>query len=159
MRVYPYKLSDNALKTPYKEIWEIGCSTGLRVSDIISLTVGQIRTEKPTIREQKTGKSKRIYIPKKTREKLIEKTRHKKDDEFVFSSNSKSGHITRQAVFKAFKKASANININVGTHTMRKNYAIKMACKGKGLQYVQKKLNHNNIAETLLYLQKKEIKQ
>lgn len=154
MRVYPYNKLDKELQSPYSEIWEIGCSTGLRVSDIISLKVGQIRKEKPTIREQKTGKAKRIYIPKRTRDKLIKRVSHKEDNDYVFSSQSKSGHLTRQAVFKAFKKAGAGVN--VGTHTMRKNYALKMAHKGKGLQYVQKKLNHQNLGETLLYLQERE---
>lgn len=151
MRVSPNRGLDKKLKSPYKEIFEIGTATGLRISDIITLKVQHLIIEKPTIIEQKTGKSKRIYIPKKTRDKLIRENANKNPDDYVFSSASKTGHITRQAVFKAFKKAGGK---NVGTHTMRKNFALRMFSRGKGLKYVQNKLNHSALGETLLYLDK-----
>lgn len=154
MRTQPFKELDKYLKSPYTEIWQIGCATGLRISDIISLKVSQIKTEKPTIHEQKTGKPKRIYIPRKVRTELIKMCAGKSDNEFVFSSKSKTGHLTRQAVFKAFKKASktAQTKKNIGTHSMRKNYALKQFQKEHNLRYVQTKLNHDNMAETALYL-------
>ena len=154
MRTQPFNELDKFLKSPYLEIWQIGCATGLRISDIITLKVSQIKTEKPTIHEQKTGKSKRIYIPRKVRAELLKKCADKSDDDFVFSSKSSSGHLTRQAVFKAFKKASktAQTKKNIGTHSMRKNYALKQYQKEHNLKYVQTKLNHDNMAETALYL-------
>lgn len=156
MRVFSNNELGKFLKSPYKEIWEIGNATGLRITDILNLKYKQLLTEKPTIKEQKTGKSKRIYIPKKTRTKLLKNMRNK--EEYIFKSElSKTGHITRQAVFKAFKKAGekAKTEYNIGTHTMRKNYALKMK-KNHNLKYVQNKLNHDNLTETLLYLMKEE---
>lgn len=116
------------------------------------------KKEKPTITETKTGKSKRIYIPKKARIKLLSLQKNQSDESYVFSSTGKTGHITRQAVHKAFKKAAkkAHENKNIGTHTMRKNYALRQYNRGKGLKYVQKKLNHEQLAETMLYLIEKE---
>lgn len=154
MKVYSnFELGKN-LKSPYKEIWEIGNATGLRISDIIKLKVKILSKGKPTITEQKTGKKKRIYIPKKTKEALIKMTEGKAPEDYIFSSSSESGHLTRQAVFKAFKKAGKNVKYNIGTHTMRQNYAMRMKEKNKGLKYVQGKLNHASLGETLLYLQK-----
>lgn len=154
MRVEPCSNLDKYLKTPYKEIWLIGNATGLRISDIVKLRYKDLKKEKPTITETKTGKSKRIYIPKKARVKLLSLQKELPDESFVFNSDGKTGHITRQAVHKAFKKAGekANANKNIGTHTMRKNYALKQYNKGKGLKYVQGKLNHEQLAETMLYL-------
>lgn len=153
MRTEPFKKLDKYLDEPYKSIWEIGNATGLRITDILSLKVKHLKIEKPTIREQKTGKSKRIRLPKKTREKLLKETTGKKEEQYIFESKSKTGHLTRQAVFKAYKKASKNAKTkkNIATHTMRKNYALKQYNKG-GLKYVQRKLNHDNISETALYL-------
>lgn len=155
MRTEPYKNLEKYLTEPYKTIWEIGNATGLRISDILTLKVKHLKIEKPTIKERKTGKSKRIRIPTKTRKRLIAWTKKQPENNYIFSSDSTTGHLTRQAVFKAFKKASkqAGTKNNVGTHTMRKNYALRQYNKG-GIKYVQTKLNHDNIAESALYLLK-----
>lgn len=153
MRTYPCLKLGKHLNEPYRTIWEIGNATGLRITDILTLQVKHLQIEKPTIREQKTGKSKRIRIPTRTRRRLLSQTRGKKPDDYIFSSKSKTGHLTRQAAFKAFKKAAAEAaaSVNVGTHTMRKNYALKQYNKG-GLHFVQSKLNHSNLSESALYL-------
>ena len=158
MRTEAFENLDKYLYSPYKEIYQIGVATGLRISDIITLKYNQLDIEKPTIKEQKTGKPKRIYIPRAIRKKLKQKQGRKKGDSFVFASRSKTGHITRQAVWKAFKIAAerAKADCNVGTHTMRKNYAIRQLNKHKGLKYVQSHLNHEHLADTPLYLIKED---
>ena len=135
-------------------ICRIGLSTGLRISDILRLTIDQINIEKPTIKEMKTGKSKRIYIPKKLREELKVYHAHNSHNEYIFYSKSKSGHISRQAVWKAFKRASKSLNLkeNIAPHSTRKSYACKLLKKGKNYKYIKTKLNHTNMTDTLLYL-------
>lgn len=142
----------NRLTYHYRLIYDIGCATGLRVSDIIRLKKDILSIKEPTIIEQKTGKSKRIYIPKKLREELEEYSKHNK--QFIFESRSKNGHISRQAVFKHFKRIAKIIEAkeNIGTHTMRKNYACKLLKKGKEYKYIKNKLNHERLSDTLLYL-------
>lgn len=142
----------NRLSYHYRLIYDIGCATGLRITDIITLKKDILTIKEPTITEQKTGKSKRIYIPKKLREELAEYSKYNK--KYIFESRSKSGHITRQAVFKHFKRVARIIgtNQNIGTHTMRKNYACKLLKKGKEYKYIKNKLNHERLSDTLLYL-------
>lgn len=154
MRTEHFKGLDKYLNSPHLEIWEIGNATGLRVSDILELKYKHLKVEKPTIKEQKTGKSKRIYIPKKTRTKLLKKQGNKSDERYVFEGSGSCGHITRQAVFKAFKKAAdtAKARPNIGTHTMRKNFAKKQFDKKRNFTYVQNKLNHAKLSDSLLYL-------
>ena len=159
MRVYNIvdeekkKYFENLLNYEYRLIYRLGCSTGLRISDIVQMEKERLELKEPTIIEQKTGKSKRIYIPKKLRDEL---KRHSKGNrKYIFESNSSaSGHITRQAVWKQFKKCAkiAGIDENIGTHTMRKNHAQKLLKKGKGYKYIKNKLNHSSLADTLLYL-------
>lgn len=152
MRVYQIendKEFRRFLPPKYEVIYDLGVATGLRISDIISLKKSALTIEKPTIIEQKTKKSNRIYIPKDLRRKL-EKIAAASDTEYIFGSISRSGHISRQCVYKQFKKAARAAEIKrVGTHSMRKKYAKKQA--KKGLAHAQKKLNHSNIAETALY--------
>lgn len=138
----------------YLLIYLLGCVTGLRISDIVSMEKKVLEIKEPTIREIKTGKSKRIYIPQKLRKELKEFSENNK--KYIFESKSTSGHITRQAVHKHFKKIAAEIKTseNIGTHSMRKRYALKQLEKGKSYKYIKDKLNHNNLADTLLYLMK-----
>lgn len=157
MRVYSIgektKEFENRLNYNYKLIYKVGCTTGLRISDIIKLEKSALKIERPTIKEQKTGKSKRIYIPRKLRKELQEYC--KNNAKYVFESQiSKTGHITRQAVFKHFKRIADELGIpqNIGTHTMRKNYAKKLLLKHKSYKYIKNKLNHDNLQDTLLYL-------
>jgi site-specific recombinase XerD len=109
--------------------------------------------KEPTIKEMKTGKSKRIYIPKKLRAELLQFSRYHK--KYIFESNtSNCGHITRQAVWKHFKKVANLIGLetNIGTHTMRKNKVLSLMQKGKDYKYIKSKLNHDNLGDTLLYM-------
>lgn len=142
----------NRLSYQYRLIYDIGCHTGLRVTDIITLKKDILKIKEPTIKEHKTGKSKRIYIPKKLKTELIEFSKDNKT--YIFQSKSRTGHITRQAVFKHFKRIAKIVKSshNIGTHTMRKNYACKLLAKGKNYKYIKSKLNHEKLSDTLLYL-------
>ena len=145
----------NCLNSKHRLIFDLGYALGLRISDIIKLKISILDTEKPTIKEQKTGKSKRIYIPKKLRQQMKELHAATSCNDFIFySATSNTGHISRQAVFKAFKKASKKLGIsdNIATQSMRKSYACKLFEKGKGYKYIQTKLNHTPECDTLLYL-------
>lgn len=138
----------------FRLIYELGTATGLRVTDIVEMKKTALKIKEPTIKERKTGKSKRIYIPKKLRDQLIEYS--KKNKEYIFESHSQTGHITRQAVWKHFKSKAKEIGIeiNIGTHTMRKNKVYNLMEKGKDYKYIKNKLNHDNLADTLLYMLK-----
>ena len=62
--------------------------------------------------------------------------------------------VSRQSVWKAFKKAAnrAEINTNIGTHTMRKTYSKKYIEKGHNLLELQQRLNHSKIIDTIGYI-------
>ena len=140
------------LNYKYQLIFRLGNATGLRISDIVKLPKEILEKKEPTIREQKTKKSKRFYIPKKLRQELKEFSQNNKY--YIFESSAENGHITRQAVWKHFKIVAKrlNIQINIGTHTMRKNHAKDLQLSGKSYTYIKNKLNHDNLADTLLYL-------
>lgn len=137
------------LRPPYRMIWEIGITTGLRISDILQLTYRQIRRRDIKIRERKTGKIRRIYIRKHIAQDInLYCTRHKIiDDDRVFS-------VSRQQVWRALKRAAARagIDVNIGSHTMRKTYSALYIQSGHSIRDLQQRLNHDNITDTINYL-------
>lgn len=148
-----------ALPIQYSLIWRIGAHTGLRISDIVCLEKSVLNQKYKTIRAKKTNKPIRISLPKKLKEDLklwCNRDYNSKKSNYIFySSRSKSTHIERIAVFKNFKKVAKEMKLpqNIGTHSMRHTYATMIYKKYKGnLFEVQKRLQHSNINDTLLYL-------
>jgi integrase len=61
----------------------IGINTGLRISDILKLKVGDVKGTHISIREKKTGKQKRIRITPSLKRELNRYIEGKKDDEYL----------------------------------------------------------------------------
>lgn len=126
--------------------------TGLRVSDVLSLTSVQLRKgQRFTVSESKTGKGKRIRIGNKLYLRLLAQCGNK----YVFEhARDPNKHRTRQAVWADVKRASKALRMpcNVAPHSARKSYACGEYERTHDLQAVKRKLNHSNIETTLLYL-------
>lgn len=145
-----YNKIEYHLKPPFTLMWRLGYATGLRISDILKLTPKKINTKRPYIIEQKTGKKRRLYIRKDLLidiNKYIEK--HK------IGQNNRIFDFSRVTAWRAIKRASqdAGIDLNLGTHTMRKSYCKQYVGKnGKTIKDLSKRLNHSDISETVGYL-------
>lgn len=137
------------LKGQYLLIWLVGCSTGLRISDILCLTVRQLTREYTWITERKTHKRRRIYIRQSLRSQVAEyAAKHGlKPDSKVFT-------VSRQTVWKHIKRAAERegIRTNVGTHTMRKTYSKAYIEKGYSLDELHERLNHTHMSDTIGYV-------
>ena len=131
----------------YWLIWEIGCSVGLRISDILNLSVKQILKKKFYIKEIKMGKKKHVYIRQNI---LFEFGKHVKENKL--NLNDKAFPVSRKNVWYVFKNNASKMGIkkNIGTHTMRHTYAMAY-CKKHNLKSLQKKLNHDSIMDTISY--------
>lgn len=145
-----YKQVEYCLKPPFNLLWELGYCTGLRVSDILKFTPQKINTQRPCITEQKTKKRKRLYIKKDLLKRLnqyIEKHNIQPEDRiFQFS---------RVTAWREIKKAGqcAGVEVNIGTHTMRKTYAKQYICRdGHNIKELSKRLNHSQMSDTIGYL-------
>lgn len=141
------------LKEPYRTIYIVGATNALRVSDIVEMKKDRLKVQRPVITEKKTGKKKRLYIPANCKSYMQTLAKLSPND-YIFYSTGKTGHITRQAVFSAFKKAGkrANVQVNIGTHSMRKNSAYAKYTATGSMEEVQKKLNHENATESAIYI-------
>ena len=87
----------------------IECSlvTGLRISDVLSLHTDTIRkTQRPYVKDSKTGKTHRIYLPVELRQRLLQQA----GTIWVFEGRSDARkHRTRGAVYKDMTQAAASI--------------------------------------------------
>lgn len=123
-------------------------SSGLRVSDVVGLTTEQIKKQRFTVKEIKTKKSRRVFLPKSLQAELLPHC----GKVWAFEGRTPEFHRSRQAVWKDLKRASraCRLPANVGAHSMRKDFAVEYYAK-HGLKKTQAELLHDNPAVTLLY--------
>lgn len=117
--------------------------TGLRIGDVLALRTEQLRKgQRLTVRESKTGKSKRIYLPRKLYDDLMAQA----GDAWVFPSpKDATKHRTRQAVWSDIKRAARAFRLpqNVVPHSLRKVYAVGEWELSGDLGKVGQRLNHS----------------
>lgn len=129
---------------------EISLATGLRINDVLSLKASDVKKQRFTIREQKTGKTRSVYLPAPLWRACLENS----GQIFVFPHRLNGReHRTRQAVFKDLKRAAKAFRCteNVCPHSLRKIYATCEFEKHHDLKRVQRLLNHSDEAVTMIY--------
>ena len=132
----------------------LGTNSGLRISDILSLNVGDVR-EKDFIDivEKKTGKQKRFPLNNKLRPLINEFITDKPDDEPLFLTKF-SNRLERCNAYVIIKKVCQKVGIqeNVGTHTLRKTFGYHHYHKFRDVVILQKIFNHSSPSMTLRYI-------
>lgn len=123
--------------------------TGIRVGDCVALRQCNIVGQTLTYKAQKTGKKDKKTLTRA----LVRDLREYGGTDLIFESKrSKSGHISRQTVYKGVKRAArlAGETANVTPHSARKIYAVEMR-KAVGMKETQRLLQHSNAETTALY--------
>lgn len=130
---------------------EISLITGLRINDVLALTPDKVRKQRFTVREEKTGKTKLVRLPKE----IVSRCLACAGQHYVFEHRLNGRkHRTRQAVYKDLRKCADFLKLkkNITPHTARKVYAVEEFEKSGGnLKKVKKLLNHSNEAVTIIY--------
>lgn len=129
---------------------------GLRVSDVLSLRPEQARQTSCTIREQKTGKRRKIVWNDTTRGLAL---RYSNSDYCFPHRTRRHEHRTRQSVWRDIQRAKNSLRLrgHIGTHSMRKNFAVRKYAACGDMRIVKKLLNHSDEAVTMLYALAAEI--
>ena len=140
----------------------LGFNTGLRISDLVRLTVRDVRgREDFVITEKKTGKEREIHLKWSAAQVITRALKDREPDEYVLQSRQRdkgTGQlrgISRQRAYEIIKEIAreAGYTDHVGCHTMRKTYALSMYdASDRNLALVQKALNHSSEAMTLHYI-------
>lgn len=133
--------------------------TGLRIGDVLALRTEQLRKgQRLTVREAKTGKSRRVYIPRDLHDQLLEQA----GNEWVFEgARDPAKHRTRQAVWADVKRAAKAFRLpqNLAPHSLRKVYAVRAWEHCGDLAEVGRLLNHapDHPETTMIYVMAAEL--
>jgi len=140
---------------------ELLYSTGIRVSELISLDVSDLDLQNYSLRCRNSNRERTIPISKKcidVMKEYLEKVRPfmlKSKNEQALFVNTNGNRLTRQGFWKIVKyyTSKANINKDITPHTLRHSFAAHLVQRGQNLKDVQMMLGHSDISSTQVYLQ------
>ena len=135
-------------------LFTLGINTGLRISDLLALTVGDVLAgkgsrvriaDKLTLREIKTRKRRNIMLNETVRSALAlylrtRERRYPEDPLFLSSQREKDGTLRTLSRSQAYHiivdtARAAGIASRVGTHTMRKTFGYSFRSVGENIAH------------------------
>ena len=139
---------------------ELLYATGLRVSELVNLTLSQINLNQGLVRIIGKGNKERL-VPMGEQAQLLLSTylREARGDilkgricEYVFVTN-RGGQMTRHAFWHIIKKYAriAGIKQHLSPHTLRHAFATHLLNHGADLRVVQMLLGHSDLSTTQIY--------
>lgn len=152
------------LVTPFdyrnKAMLELMYGAGLRVSELVGLTMNQVDLENGMIRIMGKGRKEReipigeygVYYLRLYLEHRGELIKNCKAEDSLFLNNH-GKQITRQGFFKILKQLLINkgLNPDVSPHTLRHSFATHLLSHGADLRSIQEMLGHSDISTTKIY--------
>lgn len=138
-----------AMLTPRNAlIMRTALHTGLRIGDVLSLEVAQLKP-RFWVTESKTKKRRQVGLP----EPLLSDIKNQAGEVWAFENPSTGRPQTRQAVWKDVKRAAHALRLpqNVGPHSARKVFAVELLSKYGDIARVKRALNHSSESITLIY--------
>jgi len=152
--------TDNNFSYRNRCILELLYSTGLRISELVSLKLENVNLNESFIKVMGKGSKERIvplndittefldtYI-KDIRPSMLKKVQ----TDYLFLNNH-GKVLTRQAVFKMIKKRAEEVNIqkNISPHTIRHSFATHLLQNGADIRFIQELLGHEDVGTTEIY--------
>ncbi len=143
-----------------KAMLELLYASGMRISELVSLNLGDVNTEEGFVKCFGKGHKERIvpiYEQAAWSVKgYIEETRPKlarKKDEVALFLNPRGDRLTRQGFWQKLKEyaRAAGLDAQISPHTLRHSFATHMLSGGADLRAVQELLGHANISTTQVY--------
>lgn len=148
------KMIDSLENLKHKLILMFLYGSGLRVSEVARLKIGDLDTERNTVRvRQGKGKKDRMtLLPEKLKEPLLQYFVTRNDSSaYIFPG--RNGHLTVKSVQKIVAKAAklAGLNKKVTPHMFRHSFATHLLEEGLDIRYIQKLLGHSRVSTTQIY--------
>ncbi|WP_434169732.1 tyrosine-type recombinase/integrase [Peribacillus frigoritolerans] len=130
----------------------LGINTGLRVTDLLSLKIKDIKGKMEVIiKEGKAKKPRMIQLNTICNELTAYIATI--DGEWLFPSRKGDKPISKIQAYRQLNKAADMVDIEgVGTHTMRKTFGYWHYKRSKNLAELQMILNHSHPVITLKYI-------
>ena len=146
-------------------LFVFGINSGLRIGDILSLKLGDIKNSQGDlkddldIKEQKTGKTRKVHFNKQIKEAIshyLKKTDIFDLDQCLFTNEKSKENkpITRVRAYQLINKwcKDTGLKCKVGGHTLRKTFGYHLRMQGISIERISNLLNHRNIKVTFRYI-------
>lgn len=141
--------------TLYRDLFTFLSHTGYRISDTLPIEYSHIKGDELEVREQKTGKMRRVRLHPAVLGMIAERKERHPHHTFLFqveTNRAKGKPVSRQSVSKAFREAGDRLGKKVGTHTGRKTLGYAVYKNTKDIGLTMKMLNHSSAATTQAYI-------
>ena len=144
-----------------KAMLEFAYATGMRVTEMISLNIDDVKLDEGYVVCKGRNKSRNIPLGSMSLKALKEYTDHareillKDDNEKALFVNVNGQRLTRQGFWKIIKyyKEQAHISKDITPHVLRHSFATHLLQNGADLKSIQTMLGHSDISSTQVYMQ------
>ncbi len=144
---------------------ELLYATGMRVSELVSLSAKVLRHEGRFLMIRGKGNKDRMVLLSRAameamdtydraRKALIPKKEGMPESPWLFPSNGKEGHLPRQVFARDLKDIAIRAGLSpsaISPHVMRHAFASHLLQNGADLRAVQELLGHSDISTTQIY--------
>ncbi|MES5100331.1 site-specific tyrosine recombinase XerD [Agrobacterium sp. BA1120] len=144
---------------------ELLYATGMRVSELVSLSAKVLRHEGRFLMIRGKGNKDRMVLLSRAameamdtydraRKALIPKKEGVPESPWLFPSNGKEGHLPRQVFARDLKDIAIRAGLSpsaISPHVMRHAFASHLLQNGADLRAVQELLGHSDISTTQIY--------
>ena len=144
-----------------KAMLEFAYATGMRVTEMISLDIDDVKIEEGYVVCRDRNKSRNIPLGSmslKALKEYIEDARPyliRDENEEALFVNVNGTRLTRQGFWKIVKyyKEQAHIEKDITPHVLRHSFATHLLQNGADLKAIQTMLGHSDISSTQVYMQ------
>jgi integrase/recombinase XerD len=138
---------------------EVLYATGLRVSELVGLTIKQLDLRRGVVRPLGKGGKERVVpmvaIAVEKVQVYLEQSRPRllkgRESPYVFI-NHRGGRLSRQGFWKLLKQYALKAGVKtLSPHTLRHSFATHLLSRGANLRVLQMLLGHADLATTQIY--------
>jgi len=139
---------------------EVLYATGLRVSELVNITLTQVNLRQGVVRVMGKGAKERLVPFGEVAHNMVERYLNEARPQLVrghmtdaMFPTRRGGAMTRQTFWYAIKKYArrANLSTRLSPHTLRHAFATHLLNHGADLRVVQMLLGHSDISTTQIY--------
>jgi len=141
----------------YELMLHLGIFTGLRISDILRLRVCDVARYPVVVIEKKTKKKRQIEFSDELGaliDTYVTENKLGSKDYLIFSTaKNKKKPLSRIQAYRILRRSAEQAgHMGIGTHSMRKTFAVEHFRQHHDIQALQKLLNHKYTHTTVQYL-------
>jgi len=137
---------------------QLGCNIALRITDLLSIRFSDIEDNLLVLREQKTGKTRKITLNDRSLDAVRQLRAEYPEHVYLFQSigNRVQGikPLSRQYVSQQLTEAAeaCQLNYPFNTHSLRKTFGYHAYKAGVDIHLLQKLFNHSSSTTTFRYI-------